>query len=271
MASRAEQKAAARAAREARQRETSAAQARRMRLIWLAGLVAAAALAIVIIVIAVGGGNGTKTVNAKTAQAKVAALLKGIPQSSNVQNGIELGAASAPVTVTEYGDLVCPVCQSFAVGAEEQLIANEVRQGKVKLVYRAEETASQTANNGEYSAGQVAARAAGLQKLGWNYILLWYEQQQSEDTPYVTASFLAGLARQIPRLNYSAWNTQLQNPNLSGYVTTDGQQMNQLLANHVISQLATPTILISGPKGSLPAIQGPPSYSSLQANIKGVS
>jgi hypothetical protein len=271
MASRAEQKAAARAAREARQQQISAAQARRMRLIWLGGLIAAAALAIVIIVIAVGGGNSNKTVSAKTAQAKVAALLKGIPQSTSVADGISLGNPKAPVTITEYGDLVCPICQEFAVGAEQQLISAEVRAGKVRLVYRATETASGAANNGEFVAGQIAARSAALQGLGWNYILLWYEEQQSEDTPYVTTSFLSGLARQIPTLDYAKWNTQLQNPNLSGYVTVDERQMNNLLANKTISQIATPTVLFAGPKGSAPPIQGLAPYSTLQSYIKNVS
>ncbi len=79
---------------------------------------------------------------AKKAQSTVNTLLAGIPQQ-----GDTLGSPSAKVTVTEYGDLVCPVCKEFALGAENQLIANEVRSGKVKIVYKALETASQDANN----------------------------------------------------------------------------------------------------------------------------
>jgi hypothetical protein len=270
MASRAEQKAAARAVREARQRELSASHARRMRLIWLGGIVLAVALVVVVIAVAVGG-NGTKSVGAKTAQAKVASLLKGIPQSASVQNGIQLGNPKAPVTITEYGDLVCPVCQGLAVGAEEQLIKNEVRAGKVQLVYRADETASQSANNGEYVAGQVAARSAGLQKLGWNYILLFYEQQGDETTPYVTPAFLTGLAKQIPGLDMAKWQSQLQNPNLSGYVTVDGRLMNQLVSAGTIPANATPTVLFKGPKGSVPPLQANAPYSDLQVAIKAVS
>ena len=271
MASRAEQKAAARAAREMRQQQASAKQARRMRLIWLSGLVALVALVIVVIAVAVGG-NGGKSVGTKTAKAKVAALLKGIPQSSDVSGGIEIGKPSAPVTITEYGDLVCPICQEFALGAETQLIKNEVRSGQAKLIYRGAETASATANNGEYSAGQVAARAAGLQKLGWNYILTWYEEQQSEDSPYVTTSFLNGLAKQIPGLDYAKWSQQLQNPNLAGYVTVDGQKMQSLVNDKTFPQgFATPSILVSGPKGSAPAIQGLAGYATFKAYIKSVS
>jgi len=267
MASRAEQKAAARALREARQRQSTAAQARRMRMIWLSGLVAAVAVVVVIIAVT-AGGNGTKTVGAKTAEAKVTALLKGIPQSSNVQQGIELGNPNAPVTMTEYGDLVCPICQEFALTTEPQLIAHEVRAGKVKIVYKADETASGASNSGEFTAGQVAARAAGLQKLGWNYILLWYEEQQSEDTPYVTTAFLAGLARQIKGLNFAKWQSELQNPNLAGYVTVDGQGMNQLVSSNAVPGNATPTLLFSGPKGSEPPVQAAVPYSSVEVAIK---
>ena len=240
-----------------------------MRMIWLAGLVAGVALVIVIIAVAAGGGG--KKVAAKTAQATVAALLKGIPQSGNVQNGIVLGSPTAPVTMTEYGDLVCPICQSFALGGEQQLIAQDVRAGKVKIVYKAAETASQSANNGEFVAGQVAARAAGLQKLGWNYILLWYQEQQSESTPYVTASFLAGLANQIKGLNVAKWNAQLQNPNLAGDVAVDGRGLSALVNSKAVSGFATPTLLVSGPKGSVPPVQADVPYSSLKVAIKDVS
>ena len=242
-----------------------------MRLIWLGGLIAAAALIVVVLVVAVSGGNGPKSLSTKTAQARVASLLKGIPQSGDVQNGIVLGNPKAPVTVTEYGDLVCPICQEFAVGAEAQLIKNEVRHGKVKLIYRANETASSQANNGEYVAGQVAARAAGLQKLGWNYILLWYLQQQDETTPYVTPSFLQGLANQIPGLNKAKWKAQLDNPNLAGYVTVDGREMNSLVSDGTFSQNATPAIMTVGPKGRAPSVVGLAPYSTFQAYIKGVS
>ena len=238
-----------------------------MRMIWLAGLVAGVALVIVVIAVAVGG-NGGKTVSAKTAEARVAALLKGIPQSGNVQSGIVLGNPSAPVTMTEYGDLVCPICQEFALGGERQLISNEVRAGKVKIVFKADLTASQTANNGEFVAGQVAARSAGLQKLGWNYILLWYEEQQSETTPYVTSSFLAGLATQIKGLSMAKWQSQLQNPNLAGYVTVDGRGMDQLVASKAVPSNGTPTLLFSGPKGSVPPVQANVPYADIKVAIK---
>ena len=266
MASRAEQKAAARQQREAREREMQAAHARRMRLIWLGSLVAAAALAIVIVVVAVGGGS--KKPSAKATKAQVTALLNGIPQHNNV-----LGSPSAKITLTEYGDLVCPVCRDFAVGAEEQIIRNEVRSGKVKIVYRADETASATANGGEFVAGQVAARAAGLQGLEWNFIMTWYLEQGDETTPYVTTAFINHIASQIPGLNMSQWSSNLNLQALKSQVNADGAEMNTLVATRQngVTQNATPTLIIQGPKGTAPALQGLAPYSAFKSVFKSVS
>jgi protein-disulfide isomerase len=260
MASRAEQKAAARAAREAAHRELNAAQARRMRLIWLGGLVAAAALVIVIVAVALGGGGGSVSTSNPAAKAAVGPLLKGIPQSGNT-----LGNSKAPVTVVEFGDLVCPVCQDFALNAEQQLIASDVRAGRVKLVYRGNETASSTANAGEYVASQVAARAAGQQNRAWNYILLWYHEQGSESTPYVTDSYMQNLAQQIPGLNLTTWQAARNDQTLSGLVNSDSRAANAQ------GFIYTPTLTITGPKGSAKPIIGSPTYSQLESEIQSVS
>ena len=112
------------------------------------------------------------------------------------------------MTVTEYGDLVCPICQEFAFGSEQQLIKNEVRSGKVKLVYRGVETASSQANGGEYVASQVAARAAGQQHRAWQYIMLWYYEQGDETTPYVTNAFMQNIAAAgAPDSTLTKWQT----------------------------------------------------------------
>jgi len=213
-----------------------------------------------------GNSNSTKPVapnsqKAKTTAATVTALLKGIPQSGN-----RLGSPNAPVTLTEYGDLVCPVCQEFALGSEAQIISNDVRAGKVKIVYRALETASGTANNSMFVPGQVAALAAGQQNLGWYYIELFYHEQQSEDDSYVTNDYLDGLAAQVPGLNFSKWNSARSSSSLAAQVRAD----EQAAANQSFD--STPTIVISGPKGQAqPIVGNPTSYGAVESVIKSVS
>src|SRR5579872_1819040 len=147
MASRAEQKAAARAAREAKQRELKAAAARRQRLMTLGAMLAIALIALVAVIVAGSSGGGankapkvSKSAQA-TAIAAVGSPLAGIPQSGNV-----LGNPKAPLTSTQYGDLVRPPCAPFAQTTDPAIIAAVVRTGKAKPVYRAFEPASGYAN-----------------------------------------------------------------------------------------------------------------------------
>ncbi len=267
MASRKEQKEAARQRRLAEEK-ARAEKARRDRRLRMTGGVVLGAVIVVVAAIAIsskGGGSGSApkatSTAAKQSAATVSKLLAGIPQ-----NGTTLGAPSAKVTVTEYGDLVCPICKDFALSSENQLIANDVRSGKVKIVYRALETASQTANNSMFVPSQVAARAAGEQKLGWNYIELFYHEQGDETTSYVTNSYLNGLAGQIPGLSYSQWTSDRQSSTLSSQVSADEA------AAQAAGYNSTPTIVIKGPKSQAQPIVGDPtSYAQVESAIKSVS
>jgi protein-disulfide isomerase len=266
MASRKDQKEAARQRRLAEEQARAERARRDRRLRMLGGTVVGAILLVVVaIVISSGGGGGTKIVApnsaaAKQAQKTVNTLLAGIPQSGNT-----LGSPSAKVTVTEYGDLVCPVCKSFALGAQNQLISQEVRTGKVKIVYKALETASGTANGSMFVPSQTAALAAGNQKKAWNYIELFYHEQGDETSSYVTDNYLGGLAKQVTRLNFSQWDSDRNASNLQTQVTAD------TTAAAAAGYNSTPTILVSGPKSQAQPIVGDPSYSQIQDAIKSVS
>ena len=95
-----------------------------------------------------------------SAIATVDSTLAGIPQSGNV-----LGNPNAPVTITEYGDLVCPTCAAFAHRRPSRRSSPAlVKTGKAKLVYRAFETASAYANAEpvrQHAGRRARGRAAG--------------------------------------------------------------------------------------------------------------
>jgi protein-disulfide isomerase len=264
MASRTKQKEEARARRLAEERSRAERERRNRRTRMLGGVLLGAA-AVVAVAIAISSSGGNKTVAPTSAAARqqastVGSLLTGIPQS-----GVTLGSPSAPVTVTEFGDLECSHCQDFALNAESQLIANDVRAGKVKLVYRSLETASgANPDQNIFPIQQAAAYAAGPQGKAWNYILLFYHEQGQEGTAYVTPSYLDGLARQIPGLNYSGWLTQSKNPTFASQVIADEQAARTQGFN------STPTIVIQGPKGQAQPIAGVVDYGTLEAAIKSV-
>jgi protein-disulfide isomerase len=272
MASRAEQKAAARAAREAAHRELSAAQARRLRLYWLGGLGVAVIVAIVIVFVAAGNGGSTKATDytARSGLSHTAAVkyaeqeLAGIPQ-----HGTTLGNPNAPVTITEWGDLVCSTCDAFALDSEIQIIGTLVKTGKAKLVYRAYDSASSYANEGEFTAGQVAVKAAGLQNKAWDYIELDYLEQPStiggkdnEEVPYFTPAYIQSLAAQVPGLNLIKWSQALGSSSLASQVKADND------AGIGLGIQGTPGVYVSGPKGaSLVQTTSYPTLAQVQALV----
>lgn len=285
MASRKEQKEAARRQREQLHAQLQASQRKRVRAWVLGGVLAGAIVVAAVFVIAssksgAGSSSGFNGVSGATyhfktkadAAADAESVLKGIPQTGNV-----LGNPDAPVTITEFGDLVCSTCDDFALTSEAQLIAADVATGKVKLVYRADDTASSYANASEFTATQIAARSAGLQRREWDYILITYNEQpvsihgkDEELTSYVSSSYLADIAKQIPGLNVPQWQQGLTDPTLAQAVTADLSAANNLAPN------GTPTIYVKGPKGNVlydqnNTLSAVPTLAQLQALIAQVS
>lgn len=267
MASRTKQKEEARARRLAEEQARTERARRQRRVRMLGGmLVIAAAIIAVLIAVSLGNSSSSGLKKAKNGQLQsesqiLGGLLTGIPQS-----GSTLGQPTAKVTVTEYGDLECPICKDFALGAENQLISNDVRTGKVKLVYRSLETATGNAPNPNiFPTQQAAALAAGLQGHAWDYIELFYHQQGAEGTGYVTQGYLDNLARQVTGLNYTKWQSDSTSQSLLAQVSTENQTASSKGYN------STPTIVVSGPKGAAQPIVGDTDYATLQSAIQSVS
>lgn len=249
MASRKEQKEQARARRLEQERQAAARAQQRRRYTLLGGAVAAAIVVVVVlIIVSSGGSNGTtglqKGHNASKTYAQVNQLLHGIPQ-----NGVILGKPSAPVTLTYFGDLQCPICRDFTLTTFPQFVKDQVRTGHVKVKYRSFCTAScnnTTSSNPQalFNTQQVAAYAAGKQHRFWDYLELFYHEQGTEDTAYVTPSFLKGLASQIPGLNMTKWMSDRGDPALLSQVQADEQ------AAAAKQLTGTPTLIMSGKKGA---------------------
>jgi protein-disulfide isomerase len=261
MASRSEQKKEARARRIAAE-QARAARERRQRRLRMLGGIALGAVAVVAVIVAIsiakGGSSGLQTgAKAKQTISQVQGLLSGIKQSGNT-----LGSAKAPVTLTYYGDLECPVCKEFTLSSFPQLISNEVRQGKVKVVYSAFETATQDPS--VFATQQAAALAAGQQNRFWDYVELFYHEQGTEDSNYVNSGYLDGLAKQVPGLAVNTW----QSARSSSALTAQVQGQEQSASSAGVS--ATPTLVFQGPKGKASPSAGVPTYAQLQQAIKQV-
>jgi protein-disulfide isomerase len=239
----------ARTERKAMEEASATQSAQRKRLIQLGGIAGVVVMIIAIILVATGSGGSKgapapKSPAANAAATSVISLLQGIPQ-----NGITLGNPNAPVTIQYFGDLECPICKQFTLGALAPVIQKYVRTGKVKIEYRSMQTA--TRERETFQTQQVAALAAGKQNLMWHYMELFYHEQGEENTGYVTESYLQGLAAQVPGLNLSNWSSARNEPAYANQVISDAQAANQN------GFTGTPSFLIGKTGGSMQKLENP--------------
>lgn len=226
-----ERREQARSERKALEANERASAARRRRLIQLGGVVGVAVVVIAIIAIAAGGGGGSSA-----PKLKKSATGNSVPKSSEVQsrlagiaqNGLALGSPNAPVTLQEFADLQCPFCREYTLEVAPSLIAKYVRAGKLRMEFH---------NYDIISAESVVAAkmtmAAAKQNRLWNFIDLFYSNQQEERSGYVTTAFLTQIATGIPGLNVSKALSERSSPAIEAQVTADNR-----LASRYASQFS---------------------------------
>jgi protein-disulfide isomerase len=213
----------AREQRKAMEEAAAAGAVRRARLTQLGIVVSVVVVAIVVVLIATSGGSKSGIPKSKTEQNSVtheiASLIGGIPQSGNA-----LGSPTAPVTLKYFGDLECPICKEFTVGALPSVIPKWVRTGKLRIEYHSMETATREPE--VFKLQQIAAYAAGKQNKAWYYIETFYHEQGEEDSGYATESYLQNIASQVPGLELATWTSDRNEPELANEVETDKQIAN---------------------------------------------
>jgi protein-disulfide isomerase len=166
-----------RAARVAAEQAAAARDARRRRGWILAGAIGLAAVAVVLAVVLTSSSDKPTSAGSITPAPSIFA---GIPE----HNGV-LGDPKAPVTVTEYLDLQCPICGEASQSTLPTLVRDYVKTGKVKLQART----LHFIGSDSVRAAKVAAGAERQGKL-WPFLETFYANQGEENSGYVTDAFL---------------------------------------------------------------------------------
>jgi protein-disulfide isomerase len=170
--------------------------------------------------------------------SEIAVLLAGIPQSANA-----LGQPAAPVTLVYFADLQCPYCRDFSLEVLPSIVERWVRAGKLRIEYRALETA--TRDPDVFVAQQVAALAAGRQDRAWHFVETFYAQQGEENSGYVTDAYLQGIASQVTGLDLVRWASERRDPELVNEIAGDAQ------AAENAGLTGTPSFLIGASGGTM--------------------
>lgn len=238
-----------------REEEQAGAAERRQKLIKLGSAVAFLALAAVAVLIVVsqsqGGGGDSSNIEGT---AEVNRELDGIPQ-----NGMVLGQPSARVRLIEFGDLQCPVCKNYSEEVMPPVIENQVSNGEARVDFR-----NYTIIGAQSTPAGAAAIAAGEQGRGWNFVELFYRNQGTEDSGYVTDEFLTAIAKGAGVPNIGKWNSDRKSKRVLEEVAETTAEAQRL------GFTGTPSFAVEGPgTAGLEALGTPGSAGALETAISG--
>jgi protein-disulfide isomerase len=237
-----------------REDEQVGAAERRQRLIKLGSAAGFLALVVVAVVVVVSGSEtGGDAGNIEGAQ-EVSQLLSGIPQ-----DGMTLGEPSAKVKLLEFGDLQCPVCKGYSEEVLPQVIENQVQDGEAKIDFR-----NFTIIGPQSTPAGAAAIAAGEQGRGWNFVELFYRNQGTEDSGYVTDAFLTAIAKGAGVPDIAKWNADRKSKRVLGEVAATTAEAEKLGFS------GTPSFALQGPGvAGTENIGTPSSVGDLESAISG--
>ena len=214
-----------------------AAQERRRRLIQFGaiGVFAAAIVVVALIVISQSGSDSSSGGDtAIEGAAQVNARLDGVEQ-----NGITLGDPKATATITEFGDLQCPVCAQYSEQVTPGVIDSLVKPGKAQLAFK-----NFTIIGPQSTDAALAAMAAGEQGRYWQFIDLFYANQGTENSGYATDAFLEAVAKGAGVKDIDKWNTDRDSAALKADLAGIQDEATKLGFH------ATPSFEVTGPNGT---------------------
>jgi protein-disulfide isomerase len=242
------------ARRTRRNRELERRQARTRRALIAAGAAVLLVVALIVIQQVTKGDSNRPDPSKLTGLADVQAEFDGLPEKAGT-----IGKASAKVTITEYGDLRCPICKQFDNEVLPTVVENLVRNGKAKLRFRLWPI---------LGPNSVAAAqwgyAAQQQNALWRYAALTYLNQGNENDAWFTPSFARAVAEALG-LDLDRFDKD----RASAAANQAIQQVDQEARGFGFP--GTPAVRVSGPGGSQTVDFGSDAYAAIAAAVQKAS
>jgi protein-disulfide isomerase len=229
---------------------------RRPRLIGLLVLaLCVGLLGFAIVSLSVGSG-GEKNEVKITGAEEVQSLVGGIPQ-----DGATLGSADASVSVQVFNDLSCDPCSNWNRDVVVPLIQGPVRSGDIQLVYH-----NFPMTESGFFLGAYAAVAAAKQDYEWQFIELFFANQDEAKKQGADQDFLDAIARGVGVVNFNVeqWQRDMKDDDIQATLEAD----EKITAERRLP--AEPAVVVGGPNGTEQLIQSP-SLADVQAAIAKVA
>jgi protein-disulfide isomerase len=229
---------------------------RRPRLIGLLVLaLCVGLLGFAIVSLSVGSGGEKDEVRISGAE-EVQSLVGGIPQ-----DGARLGSSDAPVSIQVFNDLSCDPCSDWNREVIVPLIQGPVRSGDVELIYH-----NFPMTESGFFLGAYAAVAAAKQDYEWQFVQLFFDNQEVAKTHGADQDFLNAIARGVGVVNFNVeqWQNDMKDSSIQDTLDAD----EKITADRRLP--AEPAVVVGGPNGTKQLIQSP-SLADVQAAIAEVS
>ena len=208
-------------------------------------------LGFAIVSLSVGSGGQNDEVKITGAE-EVQSLVGGIPQ-----DGPRLGSADAPVSIQVFNDMSCDPCSDWNQEVIVPLIQGPVRSGDVQLVYH-----NFPMTESGFFLGAYAAVAAAKQDYEWQFIELFFLNQDEAKKHGADQDFLNAIARGVGVVNFNVeqWQRDMQDYDIQATLEADEKITAELRLP------AEPAVVVGGSNGTKELIQSP-SLGDVQASI----
>ena len=214
--------------------------------------VGAAGLLAAIVSISVGTG-GPKVIKINGADT-VQELLGGIQE-----DGASLGPPNAPVTIGVFTDLQCSTCDTYELGTVDPLIVEYARTGRARLEFH-----NYSLGQAETTKAAYAATAAGEQDREWQFVELFFRNQDAAPGHFVSDQFLDDIGNTITDLDLGTWHRDMASPTVKDRVDADAK-----LAADLGLRVNGSSIVVDGPGGTK-VLQDSPSKDEVDAAVQEV-
>jgi protein-disulfide isomerase len=212
-----------------------------------------AALVVIGTVLSVSLGTGGPKVTKVSGGDAVQELLGGIEQ-----NGAYLGSPNADVTITVFNDLQAPIGAKYELSTVDNLIEDYARTGDAQLEFK-----HFSFTEAETQKAAYAAVAAGDQDREWQYIELFFRNQDRAPHGMVTDEFLRNIANADTELDADKWQSDLDSDSVAATVESDAKVALDLRLP------AAPAVVVEGPGGTKQLVDTP-SLEDIQAAVAAV-
>lgn len=176
------------------------------------------------------------------------------------QEGDRLGSDDAPVTIQVFNDLQCENCRDDFLSTIPHLAERYARPGEVKLLYRHYSNSVQTEQLGFYGA-----EAAADQGYGWQYVYLFFRNQDEAERFGIDQRYLASIAGSVEELDIEEWEADLEVHSEAGGPIDERLEGYEELGRDLEIRTGQGMVL-TGPSGTVTLQEGP-SLAEVEAAI----